>query len=57
MASFDVHYVASVSNRDVCEATLTYVSVDRSSAKSLPIPETVRAGLEVSAGGSLDGES
>lgn len=45
-ASFDLHYVARAGGRDVCEATLTYVSVDRSSSKSRPIPDAIRAGLD-----------
>lgn len=45
-ASFDLHYVARVSDRDVCEATLTYVSVDRSSTTSRPVPDVVRAALQ-----------
>jgi acyl-CoA thioester hydrolase len=45
-ASFDLHFLAEVGGRGVCEATITYVSVDRSSARSRPIPPTIRTALQ-----------
>ena len=47
-SSFDLHYLARVAEREVCEATVTYVSVDRSTHRSRPIPESIRHALAAS---------
>jgi acyl-CoA thioester hydrolase len=44
--SFDLTYEASVRERPVCRATITYVSVKPGFNESTPIPPAVRAGLE-----------
>jgi len=45
-SSFDLRYGVAVHGRAVCEATITYVSVDRTSKSSRPIPDAVRAALD-----------
>jgi acyl-CoA thioester hydrolase len=47
--SFDLSYAASVGDRPVCRATITYVSVKPGFNESTPIPPSVRAALEASA--------
>jgi acyl-CoA thioester hydrolase len=44
--SFDLQYRASVGERPVCEATITYVAVTPGENTSVAIPEKVRAALE-----------
>jgi acyl-CoA thioester hydrolase len=43
--SFDLRYRASVAGAPVCEATITYVSVQPGAYNSIEIPEKVRAAL------------
>jgi acyl-CoA thioester hydrolase len=45
-ASFDLAYAATVGERAVCDATITYVLIQPGKNKSMPIPEDLRAGLE-----------
>ncbi len=44
-SSFDLRYEASVEGRPVCDATITYVSIDPGRG-SAPIPDEVRTALE-----------
>jgi YbgC/YbaW family acyl-CoA thioester hydrolase len=49
-ASFDVRFEASVGERPVCQATITYVSVTPGgSGRSCPIPPAIREKLEAAA--------
>lgn len=45
-ASFDVRFRARVGRTTVCEAVLTYVSVDPATLAVRPVPEAVRRALE-----------
>jgi acyl-CoA thioester hydrolase len=45
-SSFDVRYRASVGERPVCEATITYVAITPGQRASSPLPPTVRTALE-----------
>jgi len=44
--SFDLRFAASVEDRPVCEATITYVSVVPGTHEASPIPELLRQRLE-----------
>ena len=44
--SFDIGFEASVDERPVCSASLTYVSIERGEPTPMPIPETIRAAFE-----------
>ena len=44
--SFDLRYEAAVAGRQVCSATLTYVSVKPIDGGSVPIPVDIRSRLE-----------
>ena len=45
-ASFDIRFEASVGERPACAATITYVSVERGTHTSTPIPDVLRTALE-----------
>lgn len=54
-SSFDLRFDATVGEREVCSATITYVSVDARTHGSCPIPDHVRAQLEARRHGGAAG--
>lgn len=45
-SSFDMRFDASVGERPACSAVITYVSIDRGTRRSTPIPDEIRFALE-----------